>query len=168
MALTPISGNKVGIFIDYDDDSSGSSTTSGRLVGLATSCSLSYNNATVETATKTLNSGGTLATDGGTINSFAGTSSFSLSADGLIDLATADDEESTTATAQHGFTNLMDLAIARTKVGIYFQDATAAAGTAAKGYTGTAFIESIEASAGVDDFATYSVTFKGDGALTAL
>ena len=165
MPLTPTSGNKVGIYLDYDNAASG---TSGRLVGLATSCSLSYNNATVETATKSVNAGGTLATNGGTINSFAGTSTFSLSADGLIDLATADDEDDGSATTEHGFHNLMDLALAGTKVGIYFQDAMSAAGVAGKGYTGTAFIESIEASAGVDDFATYSVTFKGDGALTAL
>lgn len=164
MALTPTSGNKVGIFLDYDDAASG---TTPRLVGLATSCSLSYNNATVETATKSVNAGGTLTTNGGTINSFAGTSSFSLSADGLIDLATADDEDDGAATTEHSFHNLMDLAIAGTKVGVYFQDATSAAGSAGTGYKGTAFIESIEASAGVDDFATYSVTLKGDGALTA-
>tara|TARA_R110002096_G_scaffold211957_1_gene399293 strand:+ start:1370 stop:1870 length:501 start_codon:yes stop_codon:yes gene_type:complete len=165
MALIPTSGNKVGIYLDWDNVDPG--TTDARLVGLATSCSLSYNNATVETATKSVNAGGTLTTNGGTINSFAGTSSFSLSADGLIDLATADDEDSTTATTEHGFTNLMDLAIAGTKVGVYFQDATSAAGVAGKGYKGTAFIESIEASAGVDDFATYSVTLKGDGALSS-
>jgi hypothetical protein len=166
MALVPTSGNKVGIFVDNDNAASGDAL---RLVGLATSCSLSYNNATVETATKSVNGGGTLATNGGTINSFAGTSSFSLSADGLVDLSTADDEDGgASATTEHGFNNLMDMAIAGTKVGIYFQDATAAGGTANKGYTGTAFIESIEASAGVDDFATYSVTFKGDGALSVI
>jgi len=165
MALIPTSGNKVGIYLDYDNAASGSEP---RLVGLATSCSLSYNNATVETATKSVNAGGTLSTNGGTINSFAGTSSFTLSADGLIDLATADDEDAGSGTStEHGFHNLMDLAIAGTKVGVYFQDATSAAGTAGGGYKGTAFIESIEASAGVDDFATYSVTLKGDGALSA-
>jgi hypothetical protein len=166
MALAPTSGNKVGIYLDYDNAAAGSEP---RLIGLATSCSLSYNNATVETATKSVNAGGTLATDGGTINSFAGTSSFSLSADGLIDLATADDEDAGSGTStEHGFHNLMDLAIAGTKVGVYFQDASLAGGpgTAGGGYKGTAFIESIEASAGVDDFATYSVTLKGDGALT--
>ena len=75
--------------------------------------------------------------------------------------------EDGTATIEHGFQNLMEIALNRTKVYVYFVDATTSAATG-PGYAGTAFIESIEASGGVDDFATYSVTFKGDGDLSLI
>ena len=60
----------------------------------------------------------------------------------------------------------MTLALNRTNVKIYFVDASNSSAAGGPGYTGAAFIESIEASGGVDDFATYSVTFTGDGDLT--
>lgn len=163
---TALTGNKLGVYVDHDDAASG---TPARLLALATSASLSFSNATIETATKKTNAGGT-ALDTGTslTHSMAGSSSWSISAEGLLDLSdpAASADEDGTATTEHGFQNLMQIALNRTKVGVYFVDASNATAGGGPGYKGTAFIESIEASGGVDDFATYSVTFKGDGDLT--
>lgn len=164
---TPITGNKIGVYVDVDAAASG---TEKRLLALGTSASLSFSNATIETASKKTNAGGTLLDTGtSTTHAVAGTSSWSISSEGLLDLsdpaATEDATSDATGTAEHGFQNLMTLAINRTKVNVYFVDASTGAGTG-PGYFGLAFIESIEASGGVDDFATYSVTFKGDGDLT--
>lgn len=164
---TPLNGNKLGVYVDVDNAASG---TNERLVALSTNASLSFSNATIEVSSKKVNSGGTLLDTGSsTTHAIAGASSWSISCEGLLDLATpgaTDDHTSdATGTVEHGFANLINLAIARTKVGVYFKDASAASGTGQEMY-GTAFIESIEASGGVDDFATYSVTFKGDGDLT--
>ena len=94
------------------------------------------------------------------------------SARGEDDAGTAGDDSDDTlgtdkageATSEHGFANLADMALARDTVYIEFRNASAASGFGT-GYRGKAFIESLEASGGVDDFATYSVTFKGDGDL---
>jgi len=163
---TPLNGNKLGVYIDADNTGS---TTAERLIALSTNATLSFSNATIEVASKKTNAGGTLLDTGTSLtNSIAGASSFSISCEGLLDLSTpnaADDHTSdATGTGEHGFANLMALALARTKVRLVFKDASAA--SAGQELTGVAFIESIEASGGVDDFATYSVTFKGDGDLT--
>lgn len=165
---TPLTGNKIGVYLDADADGS---TTAKRLLALGTSASLSFSNATIETASKKTNSGGTILDTGtSTTHAVAGTSSWSISAEGLLDLtdpaSTADHTTDASATTEHTAQNLMALAIARTKVNVYFVDASAGTAGAGPGYFGLAFIESIEMSGGVDDFATYSVTFKGDGDLT--
>ena len=169
---TPIVGNKIGVYVDVDAADSG---TEPRLVALATSASLSFSNSTIETATKKVTTDGATAgqlLDSGlsTTHAVAGTSSFSVSCEGLLDLsdpqATADATDDATAKTEHGFQNLMDLALRRKEVTLFFVDATNATAAGGPGYKGNAFIESIEASGGVDDFATYSVTFKGTGDLT--
>lgn len=164
---TPLNGNKLGVYIDVDDDGA---TTAERLVALSTSCTLSFSNATIEVSSKKTNVGGTLLDTGTSVtNSIAGASSWNISAEGLLDLSTPtttnDHTDDATGTVEHGFANLMNLALARTKVKVVFKDSSAGSGTGQELY-GTAFIESIEASGGVDDFATYSVTFKGDGDLS--
>jgi predicted secreted protein len=53
--------------------------------------------------------------------------------------------------------------LARTEVTVVFSDNVAGN----KEYTGLAFISSIDATAGVDDFVTYSCTLEGNGTLTA-
>lgn len=165
---TPIVGNKIGVYVDIDG---GTATNKPRLVALATSASLSFSNSTIETATKKVDATGQLLDTGNsTTHAVAGTSSWSISAEGLLDLsdpAAADDHTAdATGVVEHGFQNLMQLALDRTNVKIYFADASNSSAAGGPGYTGDAFIESIEASGGVDDFATYSVTFKGDGDLT--
>lgn len=164
---TPLNGNKLGVYVDVDNAASG---TAERLVALATNASLSFSNATIEVSSKKTNDGGTLLDTGTSLtHAIAGASSWSISCEGLLDLATpaatSDHTDDATGSDEHGFVNLINLALARTKVGVYFKDASATTGTGSELY-GTAFIESIEASGGVDDFATYSVTFKGDGDLT--
>lgn len=168
---TALNGNKLGVYIDHDNNA-GTSSTTPRLVALATSASLSFSNATIEVSTKKTNSGGTLLDTGTSLlHAMAGSSSWSISAEGLLDMAdpaTAADQEDGAGTAEHGFQNLMDIALNRTKVYVYFVDASNTTVAGGPGYAGTAFIESIEASGGVDDFATYSVTFKGDGDLSLI
>ena len=164
---SPLNGNKLGVYIDADNDGS---TTAERLIALATNATLSFSNATIEVSSKKTNTGGTLLDTGTSLtNTIAGASTFSISCEGLLDLSTpttANDHTSdATGTGEHGFVNLMELALARTKVKLVFKDASAASGTGSE-LTGVGFIESIEASGGVDDFATYSVTFKGDGDLS--
>ena len=169
---TPIVGNKIGVYVDIDQDSA---TNKPRLVALATSASLSFSNSTIETATKKVTTDGATAgqlLDSGlsTTHAVAGTSSFSVSCEGLLDLSdpseTEDHTNDATGVAEHGFQNLMQLALNRTEVLLFFVDATNSTAAGGPGYKGNAFIESIEASGGVDDFATYSVTFKGTGDLT--
>jgi len=147
MPLATISGNKVGIFVTSDD-----TDATSRLVGLSTSCSLSYSNNVIETSAK--NGQASIAT----LHSIAGTGSFTMSVDGLIDITTAEDDG--TGTDEHGFNNLMDYAIGGSTLTVVFK---ADSGTT---YTGEAFIESIEATAGVDSFASFTCSLKGTGALT--
>lgn len=164
---TPITGNKLGVYVDHDNASAG--TTSPRLLALGTSCSLSFSNSTIETASKKANVAGTQLDTGTSLtHAMAGSSSWTITAEGLLDLTdpAANADEDGAGTAEHGFQNLMAIALNRSKIGVYFVDASNATAGGGPGYTGTAFIESIEASGGVDDFATYSVTFKGDGDLT--
>lgn len=149
MSLSTISGNKIGIYIDGDSDGG---TGTSRLVGLSTSASMSYSNNVIETAAKN----GVAAIS--TLHSIAGTGSFSFSVDGLIDITTDADDYS--GTAEHGFNNLAKLAIAGSTVEVVFKSDS---GTT---YTGEAFIESLEATAGVDSFASYTCSLKGTGALT--
>ena len=163
---TPLNGNKLGVYIDADNTGS---TTNERLIALSTNATLSFSNATIEVSSKKTNSGGTLLDTGTSLtNTIAGASSWSISAEGLLDLSTpvtADDHTTdASGTIEHGFANLMNLALDRTKVKVVFKDASAS--SAGQEMYGVAFIESIEASGGVDDFATFSVTFKGDGDLT--
>ena len=147
MALATISGNKVGIFM-----TTGQTDATSRLIGLSTSASLSYSNNVIETAAK--NGQASIAT----LHAIAGTGSFTMSIDGLIDITTANDAG--TGTDEHGYNNLMKQAIDGTAVTVVFK---ADSGTT---YTGSAFIDSIEATAGVDSFATFSCSLKGTGALT--
>ena len=150
MSLTSISGNKLGLFINGDTDGSGTS----RLVGVSTNCSVSINNGSVETASKSGQAAQSLT------HSAIGASSFSFSVDGMVDISTAADDFS--GTDEHGFNNLAKLALSGDTVQVVFKADSATGGAT---YTGSAFIESLEATAGVDSFATYSCSLKGTGAL---
>lgn len=185
---TALNGNKLGVYVDYDADpntdansNAGGAETSPRLLALATNATLSFSNATVEVSTKKTKTNDTLLDGTSLTHSIAGASSWSISAEGLLDLSTptadsdggtaGDDSDDTLgtdeageATSEHGFVNLADMAIARDVVYVEFRNASANS-SFGTGYRGKAFIESLEASGGVDDFATYSVTFKGDGDL---
>lgn len=147
MALASISGNKLGIYIKGDKDGSGTE----RLVGIATNASVNISNGSVETASKS----GIAAQS--TTHTAVGANSFGFSVDGLVDVAQAADNYD--GTDQHGFNNLAKLALSGETVEVVFKGAAGAT------YTGDAFIESLEASAGVDSFATYSCSLKGTGTL---
>jgi hypothetical protein len=179
-----LNGNKLGVFVDYDADpdtdansDDAGAETSPRPVALATNASLSFSNATIEVSTKKTKSTGTLLDGTSLTHSAAGASSWSISCEGLLDLSTPTTDTDGTpdilgtdaageATSEHGFVNLADMAISRRLVYVEFRNASTSTGGAfGTAYRGKAFIESIEASGGVDDFGTYSVTFKGDGDL---
>ena len=149
MSLETISGNKIGIYIDGDSDGA---TGVSRLVGLSTSASMSYSTTSLKRPPKMVWPAIS------TLHSIAGTGSFSFTVDGLIDITTAADDYS--GANEHGFNNLAKLAIAGDTVEVVFKSSS---GTT---YTGEAFIESLEATAGVDSFATYTCSLKGTGALT--
>tara|TARA_R100000388_G_scaffold75264_1_gene54588 strand:- start:1046 stop:1504 length:459 start_codon:yes stop_codon:yes gene_type:complete len=147
MPLESISGNKLGLFITGDAEGSGAS----RLVGVSTNCSVSINNGSVETASKSGQAAQSIS------HTAVGASSFSFSVDGMVDIATAADDM--TGADEHGFNNLAKLALSGETCTVIFKAST---GTT---YTGSAFIESLEATAGVDSFATYSCSLKGTGTL---
>lgn len=150
MSLQSISGNKLGLFVKGDTAGSGTS----RLVGVSTNCSVSINNGSVETASKSGQAAQSIS------HTAVGASSFSFSVDGMVDITTASD--SLDGTNEHGFNNLAKLALSGETVEVIFKaDATTGGAT----YTGSAFIESLEATAGVDSFATYSCSLKGTGSL---
>jgi hypothetical protein len=149
MALSTISGNTIGLYATSNESGAVS-----RLIGLSTSCSLSYSNNVIETAAK--NGIASIST----LHSVAGTGSFTMSIDGLVDLTTGADLGGTDATDEHGFNNLMGMAIDGTAVSVVFKSDS---GTT---YTGSAFIESLEATAGVDSFASFTCSLKGTGGLT--
>ena len=131
-------------------------STSGSEVKFAhaTSASISFSNGLIDATTKDSNSWEEM---------ISGRKSFSISTEGLADF---DDVSSATATEQFS-----DYALAGTRVFFSFERSMKADGTALatgdlEGWTGSAYIESFELSAGADELATYSVSLKGTGALT--
>jgi len=140
--MAVIHGNAVGIYVDGD------------LVACATTANISLSNATIESTCKASTTGD--LTDASVRHTIAGQQTWNMQVDGLVDLLTGGTDEAS-------FTDLMDLALARTEVTVIFGDKV----TSNKEYTGAAFISSIDATAGVDDFVTYSCTLEGNGTLTA-
>jgi TP901-1 family phage major tail protein len=111
----------------------------------STSCSLSMNVDTIDISTKD---------SAGFRDLLGGQKSFSLSADGLMDFASA----GTTTDPDELFTNMMN----RTSVTFTF----ALDVQSGYKYTGSAFITSLEVTGGVEDAPTYSVSLEGTGQIT--
>lgn len=155
--MAHIHGNELGIYIDSVAD--GATQTLGpsnyQLIACSTSCSINVSNSVIETACKSDTLGD--LDDASTRYTVAGQQSWTMSVDGLVDL-TADGATGNTT----GFADLMDLAMNRTPVYVCFST-----GEAETEFWGEAFISSIDATAGVDDFTTYSVSMEGSGDLTA-
>jgi len=149
--MAVIHGNAVGIFIDSTD----SGIASSKLVACATSATFSLNNATFEATCKSSATAGTL-NDASVRHLGAGQQSWSMGVDGLVDLAGSD-------AAEEGYVDLVQLALDRTQITVVFSDG--AAGN--KQYSGSGYISSVEATASVDDFVTYSCSIEGTGTLTA-
>lgn len=139
---------------DADQGTVGADANEGNwvLVACATTCSLNLSNATIETTCKKSTSGA--LDDASVRHTIPGQQTWNMNVDGLVDLADA-------ASGEESFAGLMDLAMGRTDILVAFS--TGVNNTVE--YVGKGFISSIDATAGVDDFATYSCTIEGNGTL---
>lgn len=140
--MAVIHGNAIGIYVGSD------------LVACATTANISLSNSTIESTCKASTSGE--LDDASVRHTIPGQQTWSMQVDGLVDLVAGGTDESS-------FSDLMDLALNRTEVTIKFTDSV----VGHKEYSGLAFISSIDATAGVDDFVTYSCSLEGNGTLTA-
>jgi predicted secreted protein len=147
--MAVVHGNAVGIYVDAD---AGGATESSKLVACSTSATFSLENSSVEAVCKADSTGE--LTDASVRHTLAGQQSWSMSVEGLVDLTTG-------GASLHSFVDLMELANDRTTIGVVFRDALST-----KTYSGNGFISSIEATASVDDFVTYSCTIEGTGLVT--
>ena len=122
-------------------------STSGSEVKFAHSqtASIAFSNSLIDVTTKDSNSWDEM---------ISGRKSFTISADGLVDF-----DDVAAATSTEGFA---DYAIAGTKLFFTFErPATGLSAGDMEGWSGSAFIESFDVSAGTDDVVTYSVSLKG-------
>ena len=157
--MANVHGNSLGIYIDNTsaDGANGAlGATTYQLIACSTSCSLNLSNATIETACKKSAAGA--LSDRSVRHTQNGTQSWTMTVDGLVDLTFDSSGEET------GFVDLMDIAISQQDVYVAFSTGDTA-GTTEYEYWGKAFISSIDATASVDDFATYTVTLEGNGDL---
>jgi len=161
------------VVLDYTFDDSGLDNDGIRdtadegnwvLIACATSATINLSNSTSETACKGDTAG---ALTGNSVrNVSAGNQTWNMSVDGLLDLTDYPIEEGDTAAAgatagRGGFVNLMRAALNRGQFLVAFS--TGDAGNVE--YVGKAFVNSIDATAAVGDFATYSANFEGNGSL---
>ena len=148
--MAVVHGNSVGIFVNP----TGGGIATAKLVACATNATFSLSNALVETNCKTDSSGA--LTDASTRHILAGNQTWSMTVEGLVDLTTGG------ANAE-SYQDLMEVALNRTEVDVVFSDEV----TGNQQYHGKAYITSIDATAGVDDFVTYTCTLDGNGTLTS-
>lgn len=159
MATTgSVQGNIVGLYIDdANTDADGSDfITSGtpdvinsayHLVGASTNASISISNASYETVFKTTSAGAEGV--GSSARSYGiGAQSASMSIEGVVAMD-----------ATYNLEFLAGLAIDKTKVTVVW----ATNDTADYALAGSGFVTSLEASAGVNDFTTFSCTIEIDG-----
>ena len=149
--MAVIHGNAVGIYVD---PAGGTDPATAELVACATSASFSLTNATFEATCKSDAAG--VLSDASVRHLSSGQQSWGMNVDGLVDLVTS-------GANLQGYVDLMQLALDRTEILVVFSDRT----TANKQYFGKGYISSIEATASVDDFVTYSCSIDGNGVLTA-
>ena len=127
------------------------------VIGYATSCSLSLAIDTPDASTKQ---------SLGWADEIGGQRSWSLTTDGLATVVPG------TVATYISTTELNNLAIARTAVQVKFttvDNSTVGGVTPVTGdtiYSGSAFIESVDMTADMENPVTYSVSFKGTGVLT--
>jgi len=126
----------------------------GQVIAHSTSCSLSFNVDTPDASDKE---------SLGWANEIGGQMSWSLTTDGLSTVVPG------ALTTYVSTGELMTLATARTAVTVKFTTVTAGGSTTVSGdlyWSGSAFIESVDMTADMENPVTYSVSFKGTGALT--
>jgi len=127
------------------------------VIGYATSCSLSLASDTPDASTKQ---------SLGWADEIGGQRSWSLTTDGLATVVPG------TVATYISTAELNALAIARTSVTVKFttvDNSTVGGVTPVSGdviYSGSAFIESVDLTADMENPVTYSVSFKGTGVLT--
>ena len=113
----------------------------------AQSASISFSNSLIDTTTKDSASWEEM---------ISGRKSFTISTDGLSDF-----EDVTGG----GVAKFSDTALMGTEVNFTFERTATSTSGSLTGWTGKAFIESFEVSAGSDEAVTYSVSLKGNGQL---
>lgn len=124
------------------------------VIAHSTSCSLSLNIDTPDASDKE---------SLGWATEIGGQMSWSLTTDGLSTVVPG------TVATYVSTGELMTLAAARTAVTVKFTTVTAGSSTVVSGdlsWSGSAFIESVDMTADMENPVTYSVSFKGTGALT--
>jgi|DEB0MinimDraft_10_1074344.scaffolds.fasta_scaffold04557_4 hypothetical protein len=160
MAITgSVQGNVVGLYIDDSNANSDGSdfitsgtpdvinTTDYHLIGASTNASISISNASYETVFKTTNGGSEGI--GSSARSYGiGSQSASMSLEGVVAMD-----------ATYNLEFLAGLAIDKTKVTVVWATNDASEYALA----GSGFVTSLEASAGVNDFTTFSCTIEIDG-----
>lgn len=154
--MATVHGNALGIYVS---DTAGHVTgtldpDNAQLIACSTNATLSLSNATIETACKKDTSG--VLDDASVRHTIPGQQTFSISVEGLVDLTAPD-------TGTENFNSLMDIAMNRDDILVVFSNRVASE----QEYFGLGFISSIEVSASVDDFATFSATIEGNGDLQA-
>jgi predicted secreted protein len=137
------SGDFVGIGQEASDVFTDVTTSALTLMSLATSTTLEATNTVNETVARN-------GSDGSTTYIVGGAMSWSMSIDGLLDLSSAGVGTST---------SVMDAARSKEYVIIKFDTGSNVQ------YIGQALIDSVSISGGVDDIATYSASFNGNGDL---
>jgi hypothetical protein len=123
---------------------------SGKPIGYATSCTLSTSIEMTSIIHKD-STGNTEEVDPSTVSWSMSTTGF-ISEDEVVNGGTVTDR-----------VDLITAALARTRLTLYWRTET----TADRYLTGFAYIDSYEENAEVNATGTYTVNFKGDGALTA-
>ena len=162
MAITgSVQGNVVGLYIDDSNTNADGSdfietnainSTDYHLIGASTSASISISNASYETVFKT-QSDGTEGVGSSSRSYGIGAQSSSLSVEGVV-----------AVDGTHNLEFLVGLAKDKTKITAVWATNDAADYALA----GSGFITSLEASAGVNDFTTYSCTIEIDGDISEI
>ena len=153
--MATVHGNAIGIYVSgvsAEVTADPLNPDTAELVACSTNATLSLSNATIETACKKDTAG--VLDDASVRHTIAGQQTWSMQVEGLVELSTPD-----AATDPRNFQSLFELAKDRTDVLVVFSDRT----DGNYEYWGKAFISSIELSASVDDFATFSATLEGNG-----
>ncbi len=153
--MATIHGNAIGIYISgvtAEVTADPLDPDVAELVACSTNATLSLSNATIETACKK-DTTGTLS-DASVRHTIPGQQTWSMQVEGLVELTTP-----TSVTSPRNFQSLFELAKDRTDILVVFSNRV----DTNYEYWGKGFISSIEVSASVDDFATFSATIEGNG-----
>ena len=149
--MATVNANTCAIYIDtaggaFSADPADANASTIDPVAFSTSASISVNNSTFEATSVSDPSNAT------TVRDFAvGTTSTSLSFEGVLDWTTAGDTVDVDA--------IFDALIAKTKITAVW----ASTDSNAQAYGGQGFLTSFEINSSVDDFATYSASVELDG-----